>query len=150
MEKILARDIIEDTLIMNELLEEHKMGWSSAASSLFDGTGGYVDFINEKVGEFEEYWHELTKDGNYMYSIYEAMEEFVSKNAERWERELRGEKYYKVRAVIEVDVINDNVDSAVGEVRDCLEDAKSLFRDYASVKTLRVFSDDYDGSYERK
>lgn len=119
MEKILDRDIIEDTLIMNELLEEYKMGWSSAASSLFDGTGGYVEFINEKIGEFEEYWNEITKDGNYMYSIYEAMEEFVSKNAERWERELRGDHRYKIKVVLELDVEADkdvSIDNIVGQL----------------------------------
>ena len=105
-----------------------------------------ADFIAQAS---EEYIMENLEE-KYSRCTWDLVKMFFENNKSRWKSEICGEKYYKVRAVIEVDVLNDNMDSAVHEVEDCLVDAKSLFRDYASVKVLRVFSDDFDGSYEKR
>ena len=117
------------------MLDELNMGICEISDFIANVSNEYMD-ANLEVKESKCTWELIPK--------------FFRNNKERWKYELFGGKYYKVRAVIEVDVINDNMDSAVHEVEDCLADAKSLFRDYASVKVLRVFSDDFDGSYEKR
>lgn len=130
-------------------INEELMG-SDLYSFMLDELNMGICEISDFVAQASnEYINENLEEKEFKCS-WELIPEYFRKNKERWKYELNGGKYYKVRAVIEVDVFNDNMDSAVHEVEDCLADAKSLFRDYAYVKTLRVFSNDYDGSYEKR
>lgn len=112
--------------------------------------GGYDEigqFVAEKVEEFKD-----SKWDDMEIGINECILNYIGDNKDKWLNELRGEKYYKVRAVIEVDVLNANVDDAIGEVRDCLLDGfeLNLEKGWSKAKALRVFSNDYDGSYEKR
>ena len=115
-------DIIYDAMLLDEALEKHGM---SRNYEIFDGDDGYVSFLEEKLNELEKYWEgeEITKDGSYLYSIYEATEEFVKKNAEKWKRELRGDHRYKIKVVLELDVEADgdvSLDNIIGQLDDSI------------------------------
>ena len=106
-----------------------------------------ADFIAQAS---EEYIKENLEE-NYSRCTWDLVKMFFENNKSRWKSEIRGEKYYKVRAVIEVDVLNDNVDDAIGEVKDCFEGMElNLEKGWCKTKTLRVFSNDHDGSYEKR
>lgn len=132
-------DIIYDVMLLDEALEKHGM---SRNYELFDGDDGYVSFLEEKVNELEKYWKEkaITKDGSYLYSIYETTEEFVNKNAERWERELLVENLYKVKVVLELDVASvDKLDEVVSNVKELFHNScDKLMEDYGAIKDARV------------
>lgn len=141
--KLEKRDYLTTAFLMQATLNYYGISRDS-----FDGTWDYAEFVSDKISEFEE---KLDKEYKHDIDSIEAMDDFVGNNAYIWKNEIRGVKYYKVRAVIEVDALDEDVESAIGEVRDCLNGMEmQLSNGWCKTKTLRVFSDDSDGSYERE
>lgn len=101
-------DIIYDTLMLdNELYNYHT---SHNIRELMDGDDGYTCFLVDKVNDFEkrcdEYYFSEENFGK--FSGYDAIADFVEKNIEKWERELRGDRMYKIKVVLEIDATVNN------------------------------------------
>ena len=107
MKNMTTYEILTDMLLLEDELKEYDLyrNWE-----LFDGDDGYVSFIQEKIEAFEKRADEYyLADGNPSnWGIADAMGDFVAKNVDKWKRELRGEKLYKIKVVLEIDAtVND-------------------------------------------
>lgn len=116
-------DIIYDTLMLdNELYNYHT---SHNIRELMDGDDGYTCFLVDKVNDFEKRCDEYYfSEENYgKFSGYDAIADFVEKNIEKWKRELRGEKLYKIKVVLEMEVEADkdvSLDNIIGQLDDSI------------------------------
>lgn len=100
-------DLVYEAMVIDEFLAGHGLGWRNNCWELFDGDYNYTEFLVEKVNEFEKYWEDITNNG-YYHSVGDAAYDFVEKNIEKWKRELRGEKLYKIKVVLEIDATVNN------------------------------------------
>lgn len=132
-------DIIYDTLMLdNELYTYHT---SHNIRELMDGDDGYTCFLVDKVNDFEKRCDEYYfSEENYgKFSGYDAIADFVEKNIERWERELRGENLYKVKVVLEFDVESaDSLNNVVGNVKELFYDKSVADYGCDAIKDVRV------------
>lgn len=108
-------DYVEDTLYLDYELQQH--GFTSEEFEL-DGMDGYVNFLLGRISEIERTYNSV----NYPWGIMQFIHEYVEKNIEKWKRELRGEKLYKVKVVVEVDIESPwKLDEVVKEVQHRLD-----------------------------
>lgn len=122
MKNMTTYEILTDMLLLEDELKEYDLyrNWE-----LFDGDDGYVTFIQEKIEEFEKQVDKyyLANGNPNNWAIGDAMGDFVSKNAEKWKRELRGDHHYKIKVVLELDVEADgdvSLDNIIGQLDDSI------------------------------